>query len=217
MIIHCRSVPPFQKNGFVVACDRTRHGVLIDPGDEVDDLLAVVRQERISVQSVLLTHAHLDHISGVRQAKDALGMPVYLHRDDLPLYERVEQQGAMFGIRVARQPDVDHFYDGSPIAFGDLEARVHHTPGHCPGGVCLQIGPAGTPGQHLFVGDTLFASSIGRTDLPGGDYETLMRSITKVLFALGDRAIVHPGHGPDTTIGRERTGNPFVLEYLEGR
>ena len=92
---------------------------------------------------------------------------------------------------------------------------VHHTPGHCPGGVCLQIGRTGTGGDHLFVGDTLFAGSIGRTDLPGGDYEVLMRSITRVLFPLGDDAIVHPGHGPDTTIGRERRTNPFVLEYLQ--
>jgi glyoxylase-like metal-dependent hydrolase (beta-lactamase superfamily II) len=123
----------------------------------------------------------------------------------------------MFGIKIERQPAVDRFYDAAPLAFGDYEVRVHHTPGHCPGGVCLQIGRAGAPGDHLFVGDTLFASSIGRTDLPGGDYETLMRSITGVLFALGDAAIVHPGHGPDTTIGRERTGNPFVLDYRAER
>ena len=101
-----------------------------------------------------------------------------------------------------------------PIAFGDYEVRVHHTPGHCPGGVCLQIGRPDSADDHLFVGDTLFAGSIGRTDLPGGDYDRLMRSITEVLFPLGDAAIVHPGHGPDTTIGRERTTNPFVLEYL---
>jgi glyoxylase-like metal-dependent hydrolase (beta-lactamase superfamily II) len=217
MILHSRAVPPFQKNGFVAACERTKQGVLIDPGDEVGALLDLVRAEGIAVAFVLLTHAHLDHVSGVKAAKAALGVPVYLHRDDLPLYERVEEQAAMFGIWVERQPDVDVFYDHSPVVFGDLEARVHHTPGHCPGGVCLQIGPAGTAGEHLFVGDTLFASSIGRTDLPGGDYETLMRSITQVLFPLGDRSIVHPGHGPDTTIGRERTTNPFVLEYLEGR
>ena len=91
---------------------------------------------------------------------------------------------------------------------------MHHTPGHCPGGVCLQIGKTGEPGTHLFVGDTLFAGSIGRTDLPGGDYHVLMRSITQVLFPLGDGCIVHPGHGPDSTIGRERTTNPFVLQYL---
>jgi hydroxyacylglutathione hydrolase len=217
MWIHVRAVPPFQKNGFIVACERTRHGVMIDPGDEVDDLLALVREQRIEVQSVLLTHAHLDHITGVAAAKKALKVPVYLHRDDLPLYERVEQQGAMFGLKVERQPDVDRFYDATPITFGDYEVTVHHTPGHCPGGVCLQIGRHGSPGDHLFVGDTLFASSIGRTDLPGGDYETLMQSITKVLFPLGDSSIVHPGHGPDTTIARERTTNPFVLDYLADR
>jgi glyoxylase-like metal-dependent hydrolase (beta-lactamase superfamily II) len=122
----------------------------------------------------------------------------------------------MFGIQVARQPKPDVFYDGSGIRFGDYTVAVHHTPGHCPGGVCLQIGRTGTGGDHLFVGDTLFAGSIGRTDLPGGDYATLMRSITGVLFPLGDDAIVHPGHGPDTTIGRERTTNPFVLDYLAG-
>ena len=216
MIIHCRAVPPFQKNGFVVACERTRQGVMIDPGDEVDALLDVVRESRIDVALILLTHAHLDHVTGVAAAKRALGAPVYLHRDDLPLYEHVEQQGEMFGIKVERQPDVDVFYDGGALLFGDYEVRVHHTPGHCPGGVCLQIGPKGSAGEHLFVGDTLFASSIGRTDLPGGDYDTLLHSITRVLFALGDTAIVHPGHGPDTTIGRERATNPFVLEYLAG-
>jgi glyoxylase-like metal-dependent hydrolase (beta-lactamase superfamily II) len=104
------------------------------------------------------------------------------------------------------------FYTPSQvIAFGGCEARVHHTPGHCPGGVCLQIGKTGTPGNELFVGDTLFAGSIGRTDLPGGDYGTLIASIRNVLLPLGDAAIVHPGHGPDTTIGRERRTNPFLV------
>jgi glyoxylase-like metal-dependent hydrolase (beta-lactamase superfamily II) len=105
----------------------------------------------------------------------------------------------------------------SPIEIGDLEVRVHHTPGHCPGGVCLQIGKKGEPGRDLFVGDTLFAGSIGRTDLPGGNYDALMHSIADVLFPLGDEAIVHPGHGPETTIGREKATNPFVLEYLATR
>jgi glyoxylase-like metal-dependent hydrolase (beta-lactamase superfamily II) len=217
MLIYREAVPPFQKNGFVVACERTRQGIIIDPGDEVDRLLDVVRDERVEVQAILLTHAHLDHVSGVGVAKRALGVAVYLHRDDLPLYEHVEQQGAMFGIKVDRQPDIDRFYDGTSISFGDYEVVVHHTPGHCPGGVCLQIGRHGVAGDQLFVGDTLFASSIGRTDLPGGDYQTLMQSITKVLFGLGDAATVHPGHGPDTTIGRERTTNPFVLDYLAER
>ena len=217
MILEVRASAPFYKNGFVVGCERTREGVVIDPGDEVDGLLAATRDYDLQIQYILLTHAHIDHITGVGTAKDALDVPVCLHEDDLPLYEAVELQGATFGLHVVKQPPVDLFYDGTPIHFGDYEVRVHHTPGHCPGGVCLQIGQKGQAGLDLFVGDTLFAGSIGRTDLPGGRYETLMRSITEVLFPLGDACVVHPGHGPDTTIGRERTTNPFVLEFRGAR
>jgi glyoxylase-like metal-dependent hydrolase (beta-lactamase superfamily II) len=217
MIIEVRAVPPFAKNGFVVGCERTREAVLIDPGDEVDQLMGAVRDLDVDVQAILLTHAHIDHVTGVRAAKDAYDVPVYLHRDDLFLYENTVEQGAMFGFRVQQPPPIDIYYDLTPIHFGDYEVRVHHTPGHCPGGVCLQIGKKGTAGEHLFVGDTLFAGSIGRTDLPGGDHDLLMESITRVLFSLGDDKIVHPGHGPDTTIQRERTTNDFVLEYFAAR
>jgi len=217
MILEVRAEPPFYKNGYVVGCERTRDGVIIDPGDEVDGLLAAVRDHGLTITCILLTHAHIDHITGVATAKDALDAPVYLHKDDLFLYDGVEQQGAMFGFKVRPQPPIDVFYDLTPIRFGDYEVRVHHTPGHCPGGVCLQVGKMGTPGKDLFVGDTLFAGSIGRTDLPGGDYNTLLRSITDVLFPLGDDAAVHSGHGPETTIGRERSSNPFVLQYLAAR
>ena len=201
-------MPPFQKNGFVVGCERTHEAVVIDPGDEADQLLAAVQDRGLEVLYILLTHAHIDHITGVGLVKDALDVPVYLHRDDLPFYDHAIEQGQMFGLRVQPPPPVDVFYGSDPIRFGDYEVHVHHTPGHCPGGVCLAIA------DHLFVGDTLFAGSIGRTDLPGGDYDVLMRSITDVLFARGDAAIVHPGHGPDTTIARERATNPFVLEYF---
>ena len=214
MIIEVRAVPPFYKNGFVVGCERTREGVVIDPGDEVDEMLAVVRDHGLVIQKILLTHAHIDHITGVAKAKEELAVPVYLHREDLPLYEHAVQQGQMFGFKVQEPPPIDEFYDAEPILFGDCEVRVHHTPGHCPGGVCLEIARKGETPSHLFVGDTLFAGSIGRTDLPGGNYDVLMHSITKVLFPLGEDAIVHPGHGADTTIGRERQMNPFVLEYL---
>lgn len=208
MILETRASPPFLENGFIVGCERTREAVLIDPGDGVEGLLAAARGHALTVRYILLTHAHVDHVTGVGAAKTALGAPVYLHRDDLPLYERTVQQAQLFGFEVDPPPPVDAFYEGQPLRFGDYEVRVHHTPGHCPGGVCLQIR------DHLFVGDTLFAGSIGRTDLPGGSYEVLMQSITGVLFPLGDESIVHPGHGPDTTIGRERTTNPFVLEYF---
>lgn len=215
MILETAAVPPFYKNGYVVACEATREAVLIDPGDEVDQLLDVIARERLAVQRILLTHAHVDHVSGVGRAKRALGVPVCLHRDDLFLYENAVSHGRLFGLTVEPPPPVDEFYEGDGVYhFGEYEARVHHTPGHCPGGVCLAVGRRGNPGKDLFVGDTLFAGSIGRTDLPGGDYETLMRSITGVLFALGDDARVYSGHGPETTIGRERATNPFVLEWM---
>ena len=214
MILEVRAGAPFYENGFVVGCERTREAVVIDPGDEADALLGAVRDHGLEVAHILLTHAHIDHITGVALVKDALHAPVHLHEDDLPLYEHAVEQGKMFGFAVRQPPPVDVFYDSSPIYFGDYEVRVHHTPGHCPGGVCLQLGKKGEAGMHLFVGDTLFAGSVGRTDLPGGDHDVLMRSITGVLFALGDAATVHPGHGPDTTIGRERQTNPFVLEHL---
>jgi glyoxylase-like metal-dependent hydrolase (beta-lactamase superfamily II) len=184
---------------------------LIDPGDEVDALLGYIEKTQLRVRHILLTHAHIDHVTGVPTAKRALHVPIHLHRDDLFLYDRAPQQGFAFGVAVEPLPPIDSFYtDGENFAFGDYAARPHHTPGHCPGGVCLQIGRAGESGQDLFVGDTLFAGSIGRTDLPGGDYDTLIRSIREVLLAFGDRAVVHPGHGPSTTIGHERLTNPFL-------
>jgi glyoxylase-like metal-dependent hydrolase (beta-lactamase superfamily II) len=214
MILEVRAAPPFYKNGFLIACERTRAAAIVDPGDEVDELLAAARDYDADVQYILLTHAHVDHVSGVGAAKAAFDVPIYLHRDDLFLYERAVEHGATFGYRVSQPPPVDVFYDMSPVAFGDYEVRVHHTPGHCPGGVCLQVGRVGEAGKDLLVGDTLFAGSIGRTDLPGGNYEVLMNSITRVLFPLGDDCVVRPGHGPDTTIARERATNPFVLEYF---
>jgi glyoxylase-like metal-dependent hydrolase (beta-lactamase superfamily II) len=211
MIVHVETGGPFMENGFVVGCEATREAAIIDPGDSVRQLLDFAERESLAIRHILLTHAHIDHITGVGAAKQALGVPIYLHRDDLFLYDRVVEHGRMFGLRVDPQPPVDVFYTpGQVIRFGECEARPHHTPGHCPGGVCLQIGEARTAAKDLFVGDTLFAGSIGRTDLPGGDYDVLIASIRTVLLPFGDDAIVHSGHGPDTTIGRERATNPFL-------
>lgn len=212
MILETQAVGPFFKNGFVVGCDSTREAVLIDPGDEVEGLLAFAGQNGLKIRHILLTHAHVDHVTGVALAKGALDVPIHLHEADRFIYESAVEHGRLFGLRVTAPPPVDSFYTpGEAIAFGEYEARPFHTPGHCPGGVCLRIGKHGAPGRHLFVGDTLFAGSIGRTDLPGGDYETLIASITNVLFAFGDDGIVYPGHGPSTTIGHERRTNPFLL------
>lgn len=212
MIIETRAVEPFFKNGYLVGCEETREAVVIDPGDEVEQLIETVEERQLRVQHILLTHAHMDHITGVGRAKEAFGAPIGLHQADNFLYEAVVQQGMMFGFHVAPQPKVDFFYDGpGPWRFGRLAAWMHHTPGHCPGGVCLAVGRESENTRTLFVGDTLFAGSIGRTDLPGGDYDTLIASIRNVLFAFPDDTPVYPGHGEPTTIGRERRTNPFLV------
>jgi glyoxylase-like metal-dependent hydrolase (beta-lactamase superfamily II) len=200
------------KNGYVVSCPRTREAVVVDPGDDVAELLDAVDAGGLSVKAILLTHAHLDHVTGVGRAKAACDVPVWLHGDDLFLYKGAVDQGRMFGLDVEPPPPVDRFYEpGVPFTFGDIIVDILHTPGHCPGGVCLAMGRQGASARELFVGDTLFAGSIGRTDLPGGDYDTLIRSIRTVLLVFPDDTVVHSGHGPDTTIGRERASNPFLV------
>jgi glyoxylase-like metal-dependent hydrolase (beta-lactamase superfamily II) len=214
MRIASAAAPPFHKNGYLVSCEATRDAVLIDPGDEVEALLDAARTDRLTVKAILLTHAHLDHVTGVGRAKAALGgVPVWLHRADKFLYDATVEQGRMFGIEVDQPPPVDEFYPRSARqAFGEYVVDVLETPGHCPGGVCLAIGRADSTARELFVGDTLFAGSIGRTDLPGGDAKTLLRSIREVLLAFPDDTPVHSGHGPETTIGAERRTNPFLIE-----
>jgi glyoxylase-like metal-dependent hydrolase (beta-lactamase superfamily II) len=152
-------------------------------------------------------------VTGVGRAKAALGVPVWLHKDDLFLYDGVMEQAAMFGLTAEPQPSVDRFYQpGERLRVGRLVIDVRHTPGHCPGGVCLAIGHDGDPDEvrELFVGDTLFQGSIGRTDLPGGDLEVLLASIRQQLLVYPDATIVHSGHGPDTTVGEEKASNPFL-------
>ncbi len=210
MILECRAAAPFFKNGFLVACEHTREAVLIDPGDEVADLLDLSASRGLTIRYILLTHAHMDHVSGVKAAREATGAPVGLHRDDLFLYEAAVDQGRLFGYHLEQPPPPDFFYEpGGTITFGRCRAVVHHTPGHSPGGVSLAISDDGGVPE-LFVGDTLFEGSIGRTDLPRGDYATLMGSIRNVLLPFGDDTVVHPGHGPATTIGEERRTNPFL-------
>ena len=141
MILFAAAAPPFMKNGFVLGCERTLEALVIDPGDEVAELLAFIHQRHLQPKAILLTHAHVDHVSGVGAAKADLAVPVWLHRADQPLYERAAAQGAMFGLSVEQPPPVDHYYgeDGPWGRFGDYEVSVHHTPGHCPGGVCLAV------------------------------------------------------------------------------
>lgn len=214
MILELRAAPPFMTNGFVLGCADTREGVIIDPGDSVEALIDVATAMRLSITRILLTHAHLDHITGVSRAKAAFDVPVGLHRDDLPLYDAIVEQGAWFGLRLKKQPPIDFFYeaDAAPLTFGTYQIRAHHTPGHSPGGVCLEVSRTEAPDENptLIAGDTLFAGSVGRVDLPGGDMDTLLHSIRTVLFEFADDCVVYPGHGDPTTIGQERRTNPFL-------
>ncbi len=207
LFCHREVVEPFAENAWLLGCRSTRKAVLVDPGGNVPQLLRVAAEQELEIGSVWLTHAHLDHVTGVGEVVAATGVPVLLHRDDLPLYRAVPQQAAMFGLAAEAQPGPDGWLvEGHDLSLGELRARVLFVPGHSPGHVAFWFEE-----QALVVsGDVLFAGSIGRTDLPGGSYETLMRSIESELLPRGDDVTVLPGHGPDTTIGRERRDNPFL-------
>jgi glyoxylase-like metal-dependent hydrolase (beta-lactamase superfamily II) len=198
-------VGSFQANCFVISCSETGEGAVVDPGDEDELILDIVRTEQVRVKFILLTHAHIDHVGALGPVKKATGAEILMHREDTFLLEGVGAQALSFGLHVDGYTKVDRYVeDGDEFSFGNLTARVIHTPGHSPGGVCYHIG------KSLFVGDTLFAGSIGRTDLPGGSFETLIRSIMEKLLPLGDDIEVFSGHGPSTTLGEERLTNPFL-------
>ncbi len=205
-LIESAAVEPFFKNGYLLACRSTGDCFYIDPGDEAEDLLSRIAALDLRLVAIVNTHAHMDHICGVGRVKEVWEVPIYLHHDDLELYRNLPLQGQWFGLSYDPAPPVDRFLSESEaLRLGDLEVRVHHTPGHSPGHVCLEVG------GDVFCGDTVFAGSIGRTDLPGGSYDTLLASIRGRILPLGDEKTLHPGHGPKTTIGKERRTNPFLM------
>jgi glyoxylase-like metal-dependent hydrolase (beta-lactamase superfamily II) len=207
LLHHTLHLGPLDNNTYLLACERTRETAVVDVGFEPEAVIEAVRRAGLTVTLLLATHAHYDHIAGMRRVQDELGGDYWLHPADRPLHDRLEAQGAMFGFPPAIAPSVVHdLADGQRIAIGDESVEVLHTPGHSPGGVTFRWD------RELWVGDTLFAGSIGRTDLPGGSFEVLERAIHQRLFPLGDDLRVHPGHGPATTIGHERRHNPFVGE-----
>lgn len=195
----------FGQNGFVVSCPVTHKGILVDPGASVDAMLSAVERSRIEVQAIVVTHAHLDHIEGVAEAKRRTGARVHLHRDDMALYGQAGMQAQMFGVRIELPPPIDEFLTaGEVIKVGEGELEVRHTPGHAPGHVTL-VGDG-----FAIVADCVFLGSIGRTDLPGGDFQTLISSIKRQILTLPDETVLYPGHGPTTTVGHERRTNPFL-------
>ena len=205
VLIEKHAVEPFFKNGYILSCSQTHQGIYIDPGDEVIQLLQRLQENGIKLIAIVNTHAHIDHISGVKLVKEKWDVPIYLHPQDKPLYEGLSVQAQRFGLDYPPAPPFDRpLEEGQDLQVGNLNLKVSHTPGHSPGGVCLQVR------EHVFCGDVLFAGSIGRTDLWGGSYEVLMESIHNKVLPMGDEKILHPGHGPETTIGHERATNPFL-------
>ena len=195
----------FAENCYLLGDRTTRHAVMVDPGEEPALFLAELDTRGWSLQAIWLTHAHLDHIMGVRAVKEATGVPIYLHPADRGLYDALPHQGEWMGLplQVPPPPDAD-LVDGQVLRLDGHEFLVRHTPGHSPGSVSFVA-----PGLVL-GGDVLFNGSIGRTDLPGGDFPTLMHSIQSVMLALPDSTVVYSGHGPETTVGVERMTNPFL-------
>ena len=208
-MLDCRALNlgPLDNNTYVITCRESGEAAVVDAGFEPEVVIEAVREMNVRVRWLLNTHAHYDHACGMREVQDALGGEYRLHPADRPLLEALSEQGGLFGFPPARPPrDVLDLADGERIPLGRHELTVIHTPGHSPGGVCFH------GGDDVWVGDTLFAGSIGRTDLPGGSFEQLERAIRTRLFPLGDALRAWPGHGPATTLGRERLHNPFVGE-----
>jgi hydroxyacylglutathione hydrolase len=207
MIHEILPVGPLQCNCSIVGDETTRDAMVIDPGDDIADILAVIQKHNLKVRQIVITHAHIDHVGGAMKLRELTGAPILLNQNDYALLKMLDVQAAWLGMGAPAQVEIDQAIgDAEKIQAGSLVANVIHTPGHTEGSVCLYF-PAQ---QKLIAGDTLFAGSIGRTDLPGGSFEQIIRSLHDKVLALPDETVVVPGHGPLTTIARERESNPFL-------
>jgi glyoxylase-like metal-dependent hydrolase (beta-lactamase superfamily II) len=207
MIHRVFPVGPLQCNCSVVGDEQTREAMVIDPGDQIEDILGILEAEKLTVKQIVVTHAHIDHVGGAMKLKAATGAPILMNQKDQALLKMLDLQAAWIGMQSPGAVKVDEAIgEGRVLQVGDLLSTVIHTPGHTEGSICLYIPEPKT----LIAGDTLFAGSIGRTDLPGGSYEKIMRSLHHQLLELPDETRVIPGHGPVTTIGQERETNPFL-------
>lgn len=206
MIFETFPVGPFQCNCMILGCEETREAVVIDPGEEPDQILAHLGRLQLKAIYLFHTHAHLDHIGATDRVRKKTGAMTGLHEDDMPLCENLHIQAALFGLPTPPTPTIDRFLNHSDsFSFGKKKVEVLHTPGHTPGSLGFYI-----PTLGLATGDTLFAGSVGRTDLWGGSHATLIHSIQKHLLSFPDETAVYPGHGSQTTLGKERKTNPFL-------
>jgi hydroxyacylglutathione hydrolase len=215
-----------QCNCHIIGDPETREALVIDPGDDAERILELIARHKLRVSAIVITHTHIDHVGGLRRIQQATGAPVRMHADDLELYRMLDVQAAWIGCKAPEKAEVSELLrEGDTIRWGRFEAQVLHTPGHTQGSVCLYM-PSDMPESRaaavaakstervpgrLFAGDTLFAGSIGRTDLWGGSFETIIRSLKGKVLKLPDETVVYPGHGAPTTIGQERETNPFLV------
>ncbi|MFH1992448.1 MAG: MBL fold metallo-hydrolase [Pseudomonadota bacterium] len=209
MIIKELVVGPLMANCFIFGCEKTKEAVVIDPGGDADRILLSLADAKLQVKYIINTHGHFDHVGGNGKMKKATGADILIHPLDAPMLGSLSSNAAIFGISVENSPPCDRtIQEGETVSFGEITLEVIHTPGHTPGGISLFTNGI------LFVGDTLFAGSIGRTDFPGGDFNTLISSIQNKLFKMKNDVRVFSGHGPETTIGTEKRYNPFVGQFI---
>ena len=207
MLLNLLTVGPIQANCYILGCERTKLAAVIDPGGEVDRILTSLAQNALRLVYIINTHGHFDHTGANKGLKDVTGAELLIHSADAPQILRQASSAGASGMGVENSPPPDrHVGEGDIITFGDISLKVLHTPGHSAGGISL------VTDKMVFVGDTLFAGSIGRTDFPGGDYDALIQCVRTKIFSLGDEVIVYPGHGPQTTVGHEKHHNPFFAE-----
>lgn len=207
MIHEVLPVGPLQCNCSIIGDEVTREAMVVDPGDEIEDIAAILHRHNLRVKQIVITHAHIDHVGGAMKLRALTGAPILLNQNDSALLKMLDVQAAWIGVPTPGDVKIDgELGHGEILSAGSLSADVIHTPGHTEGSVCLYF-----PAEKLLIaGDTLFAGSIGRTDLPGGSFEKIMRSLHQRVLALPDETLVVPGHGPKTTIGDEREGNPYL-------
>jgi hydroxyacylglutathione hydrolase len=205
LIIESLTVGPIQANCYILGCEETREAVVIDPGGEADRILMTLARSRLKLRYIINTHGHFDHVGANKRLKDVTGAPILIHRLDAPMLDQLSASAASWGLSAEDSPAPDRMLeDGDTVVFGTITLKVLHTPGHTQGGISLFTDAC------VFVGDTLFAGSVGRTDFAGGNAATLKQNIQNKLFALADDVVVYPGHMEPTTIGKERRTNPFV-------
>jgi len=205
LIIKTLAVGPIMANCYIIGCENSKQAAVIDPGEDGDKILMALAREGLTVQYLLNTHGHFDHVGANRRMKEATGAELLIHAADAPMLDMLPQAAASFGLSAENSPQPDRtIAEGDTITFGEITLKVLHTPGHSPGGVSFHCNGV------VFVGDTLFAGSIGRTDFEGGDFNTLIASIKNKLLPLGDDVTIYTGHGPATTIGTEKRSNPFL-------